>query len=250
MNPKEFVKEYSIRSLVIGFSGGKDSLCATHYTLSELSDLPELLKPTIYVVHVDTTVALPGVQDYVKEVCNRFNWPLVLLRPEKDFETEVQSKGMPSMRRRWCCFYLKLKPFMDFTAKLPPQRAEITGLRRAESIRRSKMKEVFYNRKGHVWKYAPIIDWSDDDIKHYIRKHNLPTSPVSKLIGHSGECLCGVFASVKSLNIIKANYPDFFNRFVELEKQFRSGGAAFFLHNKPLRASDLMKQKCIEEWMK
>jgi len=246
MNPKDFVEEYCIRSLVIGFSGGKDSLCTTHYTLSELADI----KIDKYVVHVDTTAALPGVQDYVKKVADQFNWPLVVLRPEKDFDAHALEKGMPSMHRRWCCFYLKIKPFMDFTSKLPPQRAEVTGLRRAESRRRSKMKEVFYNKKGLVWKYAPIIDWTDDDVKRYIREHNLPISPVAKLIGHSGECLCGVFASVKSLEIVKAHYPEFFQRFVELEKQFRSGGAAFFLHNKPLRATDLLKQKCIEEWMK
>jgi len=61
LNPREFVEEYGIRSLVCCFSGGKDSLVMTHYTLSQVQDMEDL---DIYVLHVDTTTeqlrACPG----------------------------------------------------------------------------------------------------------------------------------------------------------------------------------------------
>ena len=133
MEPKEFVKEYSIKSLVSCFSGGKDSLVTTHYVLRNLEDVEDLDR---YVVHVDTSVSLPGVQDYVKEICDVHGWNLVILKPKVDFWTLAEKWGMPSFRRRWCCYHLKLEPLREFIKGLRPQRAEVLGLRISENPRR------------------------------------------------------------------------------------------------------------------
>jgi len=243
MNPKEFVEEYCIKSLVCCFSGGKDSLVATHYVLSELMGVESLDK---FVVFVDTTVMCPGTVEFVKDVSQQFGWNLKVLRPKVDFWTLVkQGMPMPTMHRRWCCYALKLEPIKDFVRDLKPQRAEVTGLRRNESWRRRKLSEVFYHRKSWVWKYAPIINWSERDVLRYMRDHDLPMPPHYRL-GIKETCLCGAFSNKKQMRIVRGRFPEFFQKFVELEAKFKSGGSAFYFNNKPVYAKDFLKQQTLD----
>jgi len=242
MKPREFVEEYCIKSLVACFSGGKDSLVSTHLVMSELEDL-DIQK---YVAFVDTTIMIPIAEPFVKDVCNQFGWNLKILRPEVTFEEKVRTgMPMPTMHRRWCCHELKLKPIANFVKDLRPQRAEVTGLRREESIRRRKLPELYYLKKSCVWKYAPLIDWSEKEVNTYIRQQNLPMPPHYRL-GIPETCLCGCFSSKKIMMRVKAQYPELFQKFVELEKNFKKGGAAFYFQNQPVYAKDLLKQKTLD----
>jgi len=237
--------EYAVRSLVCCFSGGKDSLVSTHYVLSELAD-SDIGK---YVVFVDTTVMLPLTVDFVRETAERFGWPLKILRPDPDFWTLAGKWGTPTMRRRWCCYALKLKPIQDFVRGLKPQRGEVTGLRRDESIRRAKFRQVIYKRRVRSWGYAPILTWSEKQVLAYIKRHNLPMPPHYRL-GLGETCMCGVFSSKRELMIVKALWPELFGKFMQLEAGFKSRGAAFYFNNKPCYAKDLAKQKTLTEYMK
>jgi len=245
MNPKEFVEQYSIRSLVCSFSGGKDSLAMTHYVMSEL----ETIDIAKYVVHADTTIMLPGVADFVHDVCQQYGWNLHIVYPEVDFWTEVrQGMPMPTMFRRWCCGKLKLEPICDFVKTLEPQRGNVLGLRHDESSRRKKKnyRTVFYLKKHGIWNYNPILEWSEKAVLRYLKEHALPMPPHYAL-GIKETCMCGAFSSKRQLQILKARFPDFFQKFVDLEKAFKKGGAAFYFQNKPCYARDFLKQKTLDE---
>lgn len=229
-----------MNSLVCCLSGGRDSLVATHYMLAEVEGF-EIEKQ---VVFVDTTVMVPVAVDFVKDVCRQFGWNLHVLRPEPDFWTLARKWGTPSMKRRWCCYALKLKPIFEFVAKLKPQRAMITGLRREESKRREKLPQIIYRKKVPAWSYAPIINWIRKDVLNYIKEHDLPTPPHYRL-GIKETCMCGAFAGKKDMMILKALYPELFQQFVELER--KRDRAAFFFNNQPCYARDLQKQKTLEE---
>jgi 3'-phosphoadenosine 5'-phosphosulfate sulfotransferase (PAPS reductase)/FAD synthetase len=243
MNPKDFVKEYSIKSFVCSISGGKDSLVMTHYCLSEL----EGIDVDKYVVHADTGCMLPCVTPFLKDVSQRFGWNLIIVYG--NFFEHVQKKGMPSMFRRWCCGVCKLNPIHEFVKTLRPQRAEATGLRSDESQRRKKMRlcEVFFLKKSWVWKYAPILSWSEKDVLRYMKENDLPMPPHYKL-GLKETCQCGAFSSKRQMMILKANYPEMFQKFVNVEKTFKKGGACFYFNNKPTYAKDLAKQKTVDAW--
>jgi phosphoadenosine phosphosulfate reductase len=246
MKPREFIKEYGIRSLVCCFSGGKDSLVATHYVLSEIVGFEPT--PKVHVVFVDTTVMVPIATEYVKEVCDRYGWPLKILKPEPDFWTLAEKWGCPTMKRRWCCYALKLKPIFEFTRKLPAQRAMIIGLRRDESKRRSKLRQIVYRKKTEdgmwvgAWSYAPIIDWTEKDVLRYIRDHDLPMPPHYRL-GIKETCMCGAFSHVKEMMIVRALWPEFYQKFVELEGRFKQGGTAFYFNNRPYSAKEILAPK-------
>lgn len=246
MNPREFASQYGISSLVACFSGGKDSLVSTHYTFSQLANMePQFEK---YVVFVDTTVMVPIVEPFVREVCNRFGWPLKILRPETDFWTLAEKWGCPSMKRRWCCYNLKLKPIFEFVKDLPSQRAMITGLRREESKRREKLPEIIYRKKIPAWSYAPIIDWSEKDVLDYIKDTDLPTPPHYRL-GIKETCVCGAFGHIKDFMILKALFPELYQKFVELEEKWEPPRTAFYDKGRRISAKALLKQKALQDYI-
>ena len=242
MEPREFVKEYGIQSLVCCFSGGKDSLVATHHTLSEL----EGCDITKYVVYVDTSVMCPGVTSWVEDFCREYGWPLTVLQPKPDFWTlAAKWRWMPRPNSRWCCWRLKLKPIHLFVRDLPAQRAEVTGLRREESLRRRNLRQVVYFKKSRSWKYAPILELKETDVIRYLRVHDLPIPPHYK-IGVKETCLCGAYGSREQMAIICALFPDFFQKFVDLEEKL-DGRSAFYFNGKRCFAKDFLKQKTLKE---
>lgn len=196
------------------------------------------------MIFVDTTVMLPIAIDYAKKVSDLLGWNLTILRPAKDFFEQAAVKGMPWVKRRWCCYDLKLQPIFDFVRPLKPQRAMATGLRQDESANRQKKitKDVFYDtrRQVNAWNWAPIREWSEKDVLTYIEKHDLPMPPHYKL-GIKETCMCGAFSSKREVEILRAEFPELFQKFVELEGKFQSDWACFW-SGKPIYAHELAKQ--------
>jgi len=240
MNPKEFVEKYTVKNVVCCFSGGKDSLVATHLTHRVL----EGWGGKIFTVTVDTTVMIPLAIPFVEKVAKEYGWNLHILKPQKSFWEQAERKGSPTMFRRWCCYGLKLKPIFDFVKKLNTPRATITGLRTQESVRRRNYKQVYFHKEAWCFSYSPIIDWDDQKVNTYIKQNNRPL-PEWYRLGLKETCMCGAFASEKELSIVKALYPKFFQQFVELEKMFRKGGAVFYFKDRPYYAKEFLKQQTL-----
>ena len=80
------------------FSGGKDSLCATLYTMETIKMWK--VKCEFKVIHVDTTIGLPETERYVRRICDLLGLELVVLRPKMTFEEFVERFGIPNWRRR------------------------------------------------------------------------------------------------------------------------------------------------------
>jgi len=245
LNPREFVEDYGIRSIACCFSGGRSSLCATHYVLTELEEV-DIEK---YVLFVDTGVMIPSAVTFAQEVASRYAWNLKVLHPKTDFWQYAAKYGVPHVYRRWCCYKLKLQPIFDFVKTLPFQRAEVLGIRGDESLRRQRkgFKEVGYDRRRGVraWGYLPILTWSKKDVVAYIKENGLPDPPHYKM-GIKETCMCGCFTSKEQIMAVKARYPEFFQKFVDLEGKFQRKDWACFYPGKPLYARDVAKQRTLE----
>lgn len=102
----------------------------------------------------------------------------------------------------------------------------LSGIRRAESRRRSKREAI--NRlpgKSAVF-VNPLIDWTGEDMRGYRREHAVPESPAAALLHRSGECQCGAFAKAdEERAMLAALYPDFFARVIRsLEREAQAAG--------------------------
>jgi phosphoadenosine phosphosulfate reductase len=181
----------------LAFSGGKDSQVIydlaqragvkfeAHFSVTTV-DPPELIKfmranypPVIYdhcddYIHELAGLAGARVEPHFSSVVAgdppelisfaRVTYPRVIFdHPEKTMWQLIEEHGVPPTRMmRYCCEYLKERGGEG--------RVVVTGVRWAESARRSKraMVESCY-RKGKRYVH-PIIDWADDDVWEFHRE--------------------------------------------------------------------------------
>ena len=101
----------------------------------------------------------------------------------------------------------------------------LSGIRRAESRRRSK-REAINRLPGKAAVFAaPLIDWTGEEMRSYRRGHDLPESPAAALLHRSGECNCGAFAKAgEERAMLKALYPEFFAGIEGLEREAQAAG--------------------------
>lgn len=200
------------------FSGGHDSLVSTHFCMTN--------GKTEKVLHLDTNAGIPETQEYVKEVCERYEWPLVIEEAPVTFKELVLEYGSepygfpgPPMHI-WAYSMLKERSLRNVAKRHDDKPHYWTGVRKSESDRRMTTisegkEEVLY----WIW-HTPIADWSEKDINSYIEKHNLSRSPVVENMCMSGECLCGAFSHRdEELIDLQAHYPETYERLMDLEEE-------------------------------
>ena len=187
---------------VVGYSGGKDSTAVTQLVWNALSELDknQLHKP-VYIISTDTLVENPVVSSWVKNSLKKIekkaqedSLPIYpnLLTPKvgNTFWVNVIGRGYPAPRQkfRWCTDRLKIKPadeFINSVVKQNGQAIMILGTRKAESASRSKIikeKEAnsirdnltLSNTLPNAFIYAPIVEWSNDDVWVYLMQEENP----------------------------------------------------------------------------
>jgi len=146
--------------LYVAFSGGKDSVVILD--LVKRSGVP-------FDAHYNLTTADPPEVVYF---VRRF--PEVQIHKPRDKDGKfmsiwrlIRKKGMPPRRNaRFCCEVMKEQGGKGRTV--------VTGVRWAESARRSKrgLYEGCY-KDGNKHYLNPIIDWTTADVWHYIRSRGL-----------------------------------------------------------------------------
>jgi len=177
------------------------------------------------VIYCHTGVGLN--EEYVKEVCQNFNWKLNIVSPAPfEYETFVQRYGFPRpTSHSWIMQRLKLNPIRKWYNKEKHKRDIIflSGIRISESNRR----RMNFGKKDNLKKLTgmtfakPILIWSNDKVKEYIKTYNLKISPIYDILGLGGDCLCGAFTKKEHAPILKVKFPILAERFIELEKNCR-----------------------------
>ena len=184
---RNFSEHLRMGKLYVAFSGGKDSVCL--YWVCKLASEElgiDLLDMCEFHYHV-TTVDPPELIWFIRE-----NFPFVHMdRPRKTMWKLIATRcNMPPTRLvRYCCYELKEGG--------GDGRFCLTGVRRAESVKRSK-RAVFESQDKDIskrimlndnedfrqeiehciprQKYVvnPIIDWTDDQVWDFIRSEKIP----------------------------------------------------------------------------
>lgn len=83
----------------------------------------------------------------------------------------------------------------------------LSGIRRDESARRGRRSA--HTRRGSAAYVAPLIDWTNPQMRLYRQREQLPESPAAALLHRSGECNCGAFAGAGDERaMLMSLYPD------------------------------------------
>lgn len=205
------------------FSGGHDSLCATHVALTN--------GYAQEVVHVNTGIGIEATRQFVRDTCAHFGWKLNELSPPVSYDDLVLRHGFPGpaahqfMYRR-----LKERSLAAFARERKPRRGSpiifCSGVRKQESARRARGQQGEWEhapKLGWTWR-AVIIEWSKADCNRYIAENELPRNPVVDLLHMSGECLCGSFAKPGEREEIRGWFPEADARIAEIEARVQAAG--------------------------
>lgn len=166
----EAFEKYKDRITLVSFSGGKDSTVVSHLVRLALNN------PSILHIFGDTTLELPKSYEYVKrfQEDNPFTPFFEERNEENNFFEMCEEIGPPSRVKTWCCSIFKTGPMGTTLANFDENILTFLGLRRGESVSRSKYKKISQSPK--ILKQivaSPIIDWTDLDVWLYILSENL-----------------------------------------------------------------------------
>jgi phosphoadenosine phosphosulfate reductase len=120
------------------------------------------------------TVALIG------RIEARYDLPVEVYRPVETAVIEfVQKNGDKAMYesialRKGCCGIRKLEPL---SRMLAARTAWVTGLRREQSNARGEARVIDADDQGRA-KINPLVDWSWNDVWHYIATNDVPYNPL------------------------------------------------------------------------
>jgi len=115
-----------------------------------------------------------NVIDRIKET---YAYDIALYRPQPEaVEAYVQQHGLNAFydsvdMRKECCRIRKVEPL---NRALQGKRAWITGQRRAQSSTRAELLLQERDDAHDMIKFNPLVDWSEEDVWHYIRSNNVP----------------------------------------------------------------------------
>lgn len=189
----------SNRAFVVAFSGGKDSTCVLQLVYEMLCSLPKELRRPTFAIASNTLVEAPHIESFLKSVIDSINshalqndipFKVIEVAPESkdEFWVNLIGKGYPSPTRtfRWCTERLKINPAKSSVAKIAREYGSVLlclGTRKQESTnRRKSMQKRILSEEGYTLHndfpntltFAPIAEWSIDDVWGYLIANKPP----------------------------------------------------------------------------
>ncbi len=137
------------------------------------------IKPDVPVILIDTGYLFAETYRFVEHLQQRLDLNLRVYRPDParawshDRVLTLQTGGVEALQRY--NHIHKVEPMQRALAELGVQ-TWFAGLRRSQSRSRADLP-VLAVQQGR-WKINPLADWSDRDIGHYLRRHDLPWHPL------------------------------------------------------------------------
>lgn len=210
-------------TLVINFSGGKDSCAMLAYLCFKY---PHIKK---HVVFADTGWEHPGTEQWCIDRVAEFGLKLNVVRnPNKTLLTMAENRGMfPGMKYRQCTSDLKRGPINTWIRQNVMDKVIVSciGIRSEESSNRAKQPRLKRNKtetnsKRTLWEWQPIKDWKENYVFMYLGKFNIPLHPVYKYLRRFSCRVC-IYMTDHDLNQVQENDPEAINIIDRIEQQIK-----------------------------
>ena len=168
----ETLKEIATRykgKVVFTTSFGIEDQVITDYIFKH--DIP------IKVVTLDTGRLFEETYKVYNRTIEKYQKPIQPLYPKNDeLEKFVGEKGPNSFylsveNRKQCCFIRKVEPL---GRALEGMECWITGIRAAQSNNREDMQFFEWDGGHQIVKYNPLLKWSLDDCREYVKENQVP----------------------------------------------------------------------------
>lgn len=199
---------------IVAFSGGKDS---TALVLWAMENLPEFT-----AVFCDTGWEHHMTYEYIEYINKTLlDGKLVTIRSEKFSGMEElveKKKRVPSAKARFCTEELKVKPMKVYLDSVgDAERIVYQGIRSAESVSRSKMKQSEFSEYYDCQVERPLFLWSDVEVFDYLKKYNVEPNPLYLLGAGRVGCFPCVLINHRELRAFLQTMPEVKDRIRKLE---------------------------------
>lgn len=135
----------------------------------------------IDVFTLDTGRMFPETYSTWSATLERYKKPITAYYPNAQALQEfIVEKGPNSFyesveNRKQCCGIRKVEPLKR---ALAGKKIWVTGIRAEHSANRDHMPQVEWDEVNQVIKFHPLLHWTTDQVKEYIRKENIPYNPL------------------------------------------------------------------------
>ena len=142
-----------------------------------LTDLIAAHAPAIDIFTIDTGRLHEETYALLAALQRRYRNRIRVVYPDATaLERLVSRQGVNGFyesieARLECCRVRKLEPFKRALAGFP---AWITGIRRRQSAERANAEAMEWDAELGLYRVSPLLDWSDEDLRSYLRAHQLP----------------------------------------------------------------------------
>ena len=140
--------------------------CSFQKEESVLIDMLMKIEPSARVFTIDTGALFPDTYEVWRKVEDRY-------------DLHVEVFDATSMNGAWtpdnCCGPRKVAALQH---ALDGVDAWITGIRREQSPTRADAQPEEWMESRGVWKFNPLVDWTEDDVWRYVHEHDLPYHPL------------------------------------------------------------------------
>ncbi|WP_077324335.1 phosphoadenylyl-sulfate reductase [Virgibacillus siamensis] len=139
-----------------------------------LIDLISKVKPEAEIIFLDTEIHFQETYDLIDKIRNKYpELHIRMKKPELTLDKQAEKYGSALWERdpNQCCFIRKIKPLEEALTGKP---AWISGLRREQSLFRSKTDFVNKDDRFKSIKVCPLIHWTWEDVWAYIQENEIP----------------------------------------------------------------------------
>ena len=161
----ELEKEYVVFSTSLGY---EDQVVSHIIFTNQLN---------IDVFTLDTGRLFNETYSVLNSTLQRYKTPIKVMFPQTELvENLVTKKGPVSFyqsieNRKECCYIRKVEPLKR---ALKNKTILITGIRAEQSGNRENMASAEWDEVNQIIKFHPILNWTLDEVKNYIKIHNIP----------------------------------------------------------------------------
>lgn len=161
----ELEKEYVVFSTSLGY---EDQVVSHIIFTNQLN---------IDVFTLDTGRLFNETYSVLNSTLQRYKTTIKVMYPQTELvENLVTKKGPVSFyqsieNRKECCYIRKVEPLKR---ALKNKTIWITGIRAEQSGNRENMPSAEWDEVNQIIKFHPILNWTLDEVKNYIKIHNIP----------------------------------------------------------------------------
>lgn len=136
---------------------------------------------TVEVFTLDTGRLFAETYSVWNSTLDRYRKPIKAYYPKaQDVEKLVNAKGPNSFyesieNRKECCFTRKVEPLKR---ALNGKKIWVTGIRAEQSGNRNGMPQLEWDESNQIIKYHPLLHWTFDEVKDFIKKYTIPYNPL------------------------------------------------------------------------